>query len=308
MISGPAVTQLTEHFVSCLAQLSPDFRSRHGRYIVSLQCSDGGFRGRGPQSALYYTSFALHGLAALGALNEATVDAVSAYLRGQLPRTTTVVDAFALLCAVSLARKAGRFDPASDLPADWEDGVTAFLETCHKDDGGYGRSAETKTGSTYLTLLASLSYRIMNRDIPSKASVLDFVLSRRREDGGFVEVEPAQRSGTNPTAAGIGLLLLLDGATADVADQAAGFLGSMQTAEGGLRANCRAPAADLLSTFSGLLTLVNLGRERLLDLAAVQRFVQACESPAGGFRGGLWDSEADIEYTFYGLGVSALLA
>jgi geranylgeranyl transferase type-2 subunit beta len=217
------------------------------------------------------------------------------------------VDAFALLCAVSLARKAGRFDPANDLPAAWEDGVAAFLETCHKDDGGYGK-AEAKTGSTYLTLLASLSYRILNRDIPRRAQVLEFVLSRRRADGGFVEVGPAQRSGTNPTAAGIGVLLLLGGVTAELSDKAGEFLGSMQTAEGGLRANCRAPASDLLSTFSGLLTLVSLGKQGLLDLTAVRRFVSACEDPGGGFRGGLWDSEADTEYTFYGLGVSALLS
>ena len=28
----------------------------------------------------------------------------------------------------------------------------------------------------------------------------------------------------------------------------------------------------------------------------------------GGFRGGVWDTDADVEYTFYGLGCLALLA
>ena len=27
----------------------------------------------------------------------------------------------------------------------------------------------------------------------------------------------------------------------------------------------------------------------------------------GGFRGGVWDERADVEYTFYGLGVLSLL-
>ncbi len=30
--------------------------------------------------------------------------------------------------------------------------------------------------------------------------------------------------------------------------------------------------------------------------------------PAGGFRGGLWDDRADVEYTFYGLGCLAILS
>ena len=28
----------------------------------------------------------------------------------------------------------------------------------------------------------------------------------------------------------------------------------------------------------------------------------------GGFMGGLWDDQVDVEYTFYGVGVLALLA
>ena len=87
-----------------------------------------------------------------------------------------------------------------------------------------------------------------------------FVAGRRREDGGFVEIAPMRRSGTNPTAAAVGTLQL---ARSDIADDVrsgvAGFLAEMPSFEGGLRANGRAPLADLLSTFTGAWTLEELG-------------------------------------------------
>jgi geranylgeranyl transferase type-2 subunit beta len=85
------------------------------------------------------------------------------------------------------------------------------------------------------------------------------------------------------------------------------FLAGMQTAEGGLRANDRAPVADLLSTFTGLWTLEQLKGLERVDRAAARRFVEQLDRPSGGFHAGLWDDATDVEYTFYGLGTMALL-
>jgi geranylgeranyl transferase type-2 subunit beta len=82
----------------------------------------------------------------------------------------------------------------------------------------------------------------------------------------------------------------------------------MQTDEGGLRANTRIPIADLLSTFTGLLTLQDLNAGAAVDLAAVLRFARSLELESGGFHGAEWDPAHDVEYTFYGLGTLALLA
>jgi geranylgeranyl transferase type-2 subunit beta len=82
----------------------------------------------------------------------------------------------------------------------------------------------------------------------------------------------------------------------------------MQTDEGGLRANTRIPIADLLSTFTGLVTLQDLGGASQIDLAGVKRFTQSLAREEGGFRGAEWDPAHDIEYTFYGLGTLGLLA
>ena len=42
------------------------------------------------------------------------------------------------------------------------------------------------------------------------------------------------------------------------------------------------------------------------DWPAIRDYAESCERPIGGFRGGLWDEQVDVEYTFYGLGTLAL--
>jgi geranylgeranyl transferase type-2 subunit beta len=117
-----------------------------------------------------------------------------------------------------------------------------------------------------------------------------------------------QKSGTNPTAAAIGLLKLLDRLDDATRQRTTDFLLDMQTDEGGLRANTRIPIADVLSTFTGLLTLADLDALAEVDLTAAAGYVREMESPSGGFRGAAWDDGIDVEYTFYGLAALALLA
>jgi geranylgeranyl transferase type-2 subunit beta len=139
--------------------------------------------------------------------------------------------------------------------------------------------------------------------------VLRFVQARRREDGGYVEVAAMRRSGTNPTAAGIGLLHLLKGSDLPKEDvePTIDYLAEMPSMEGGLRANDRIPLADLLSTFTGGWTLAQLGALERINVRQAFHYVQSLERPEGGFLGGVWDEATDVEYTFYGLGCLALL-
>jgi geranylgeranyl transferase type-2 subunit beta len=118
-----------------------------------------------------------------------------------------------------------------------------------------------------------------------------------------------RRSGTNPTAAGVGVLQLVEApALSEVRPGVIAFLREMPSAEGGLRANGRAPLADLLSTFTGCWTLAQLDALDAVDTAAALRYTQELEQADGSFRGGLWDERSDVEYTFYGLGVLGLLS
>ena len=84
------------------------------------------------------------------------------------------------------------------------------------------------------------------------------------------------------------------------------FLVEATGSEGGLRANDRVPLCDLLSSFTGIWTLAELGALDAIDLKALSAFLDAVEEPGGGFLAGVWDQTADVEYTFYGLGLRAL--
>ena len=147
--------------------------------------------------------------------------------------------------------------------------------------------------------------------MPDAEKLKTLVESRRREDGGFVEIAPVRRGGTNPTAAAVGILQILAATPEQLQTETQHvipFLAGMVSPEGGLRANARAPLADLLSTFTGAWTLKQLNALDRLDVNSLRSYVQALELPSGGFRAGLWDNRADVEYTFYGLGVLALLS
>jgi geranylgeranyl transferase type-2 subunit beta len=209
-------------------------------------------------------------------------------------------------------QSAGGPDVLGDSPADWPERVARTLEEFRTADGGYAKTIGGASGSTYHTFLVALCYQLLGRPVPRVAEVVRFVGSRRREDGGFVEIAPMRRGGTNPTAAAVGLLQLaseeLPAALDDVRDGVVDFLAGMASPEGGLRANDRAPLADLLSTFTATWTLEQLGALARVDAEQLSRFAQSLERPEGGFHGGLWDDGCDVEYTFYGLGVLALLA
>jgi geranylgeranyl transferase type-2 subunit beta len=289
------------------ARLSVGTRDRHAAYLRAGQNADGGWSGREGDSDLYYTGFALRGLSILDALTPEICDRAAGILRSALKQQTSVVDFFSFLYACLLIQTGGGPDVLADSPPDWPERVAATLETFRTSDGGYNKSPGANSGSTYHTFLVGLCYQLLNRPFPDPTAVARFTLSRRREDGGFVEVAPMRRSGTNPTAAAVGLLQLTAALTADVRETTTAFLVEAGSEEGGLRANGRVPLADLLSTFTGLWTLHELGTLERIDSAIALRFARSLARDEGGFHGGLWDDGHDVEYTFYGLGVMALM-
>ena len=307
MPKTPYLYQLTERLSESLAEFPAEFRERHSSYLKSKQTDVGGFPHREGEDDLYYTGFALRGLACLDRVDSTTAKRAGSYLRGCMQKEASIVDFISLLYSVKVVRDAGGPDLLKSNFPNCSDRVLSVLEAYRKDDGGYAKATEGHSGSTYHTFLVALCYQMVDRELPERDRVLEFLLSRRREDGGFVEVKPALRGGTNPTAAAIALLLLLDADEPEVISGAVNFMIEMQNPEGGLKANARTPLADLLSTFTGLLTLTDIGEKSRFDLDGMQKFVESLEVPTGGFRGGVWDSDTDSEYTFYGLGTLALL-
>jgi geranylgeranyl transferase type-2 subunit beta len=311
MTAEPYLLHLTARLADGMARLPAEVRERHAAYLRAAQNADGGFPDREGGSDLYYTGFALRGLAVLDALTPAIAERAAGFLRGSLSRQASVVDFFSLLYSCALVQLGGGPDVLAGSPPDWPERVAQTLESFRTADGGYAKNIGGASGSTYHTFLVALCYQLLGRSVPGMAEVVRFVASRRREDGGYVEIAPMRRGGTNPTAAALGLLQMAEeevpGALDEVREGAIDFLAGMVSPEGGLRANGRAPLADLLSTFTAGWTLEQLGGLGRLDTEQMRRYAVLLERPQGGFRGGLWDGGCDVEYTFYGLGVFGLL-
>ena len=299
--------RLTVRLAAGLQDLDPARAARHRDFLLTFQREDGGFAGRAGNSDLYYTSFAVRALALLGALDEQSAGRLASYLKrtARQPGYSLIdlVSWFYSAITVQLAGGLAAFDDFESLAGE----VSAALETFHRPDGGYAKTHEGGAGSTYHTFLAVLCYELLGRAAPDTDAIVRFLLSRRRDDGGFVEIGPMRRGGTNPTAAAAVLLRRFGAADDEVLNGVARFLDLVKGDEGGLRANTQIPFCDLLSTFTGLLTAHELGLADRIDARACADFVESLEDRGGGFRGAVWDEEADPEYTFYGLGSLALL-
>jgi len=202
-------------------------------------------------------------------------------------------------------------DIFEDADPNWPNQVANFLATLRREDGGYAKAPEGNAGSTYHTFLVLLVLQLIETPIPEPEKVIAFLESRRDPEGGWHEIRVSKRPGTNPTAAAVASLKILGGLDEtkdpELVATTLDFLVEMQTDEGGLRANTRIPIADLLSSFTGALTLIDLCAFDEIDIEAYRRFVHAMQRQEGGFQAAAWDTAHDVEYSFYGLGCLALL-
>jgi len=298
--------ELTIRLARWVAELPEPIRARQARYLKRAQQTDGGFAGREGGSDLYYTGFALRGLSVLGELHGPVAEHAADFLRSRLSHWETTIDLMSLIYGAALLEASAGIDVLDDAGAAWRDSVTKALEDLRRDDGGYAKGPQGAASSTYHTFLVLVCQQLLERPAPSPQRAVEFLNSQRCEGGGFREIRASKRAGTNPTAAAIGSLKMLHSLEDGVVRDTARFLAEMQTDEGGLRANTRIPMADLLSTFTGSLTLVDLEALDAIDGAAALRYVKSLESIEGGFHGAAWDTAHDVEYTFYGLASLAL--
>ena len=300
--------QLTVKLASGIGRLEEPTRRVHTEYLLAAQESDGGFGGRQGPSDLYYTAFALRGLSILGELYGPVAEKAARFLATQMQTNQTIVDFVSLFYVCQLLKVSAGIDIFSNYDKNWPAEVAAFLETLRRDDGGYAKAIEGHASSTYHTFLVVLVYELIELEVPEPERILAFLQSRMDPEGGWHEIRASKRAGTNPSAAAAATISILDKLDNERKEITLDFLCEMQTSEGGLRANTRIPVADLLSSFTGGLTLTDLDSFSEIEVEPLRKFVHSLQLPTGGFQAFELDEAHDVEYTFYGLGCLALLA
>ncbi len=306
--SEPYLVRLAERLANGLSRMEEPRRERHRSFIVSRQQSDGGFGGREGGSDLYYTSFAVRSLGMLGGMSPAEAKSVGAYLARFGWQELGVIDLMNWLYTALAVQVFGGGDLLEDEEPDWPERISSKLERVRTTDSGYAKSEEGAAGSTYHSFLVTLTYELLGMTPPRPNKLIQFTYDRQRDDGGFVEIAPMKNSGTNPTAAAVGLMSIIGGLDKELCEDVRDFLKETWSSEGGFQANKRIAFVDGLSTFTGLLTIQNLNITNLASEILIERFISdELEFPTGGFRGAAWDDQADVEYSFYGLGCLALL-
>ncbi|MGB7329248.1 MAG: prenyltransferase/squalene oxidase repeat-containing protein [Rubripirellula sp.] len=303
-MSLPYLQELTLQLALGASSLDEGFRRRHVDWLVAKQRSDGGFAGREGESDPYYTAFALRGLWIAGGLDESVGKRAADFLRSRLQKRESIIDLMSLIFGAAICEMAVGQVVIGDDDLHWRTNVAAMLETLRTDDGGFAKTPEGRAGSTYQTFLSVLCHQLIDVPVNDAQGIERFLASQAHVDGGYLEIRAAKRPGVNPTAAAIGTLKAMGRLDSVDHTHTVEFLSEMQTDEGGLSANTRIPFADLLSSFTGLLTLADLDASARVNVDSIRRYALAMESPesgSGGFIGFSLDQTADVEYTFYGL-------
>ena len=298
------LAQLTERILPGMLHEKPERREELRTYFLTALDQNGGFRGRKGSGDIYYSAFALRGLFLLGMLDdEKLLTRVAGFLETELYRNDLMpAEIFSwAFCATLVYTVQGK----KILPEQ----ITGLLERWERFrcvDGCFAASKNSALSSTYTIFLAAVLYELLGESERIRAIPVEVVFERQRSDGGFVELSPLQYSGTNPTAAAVGLLTLLEIPLPDKS-KTVDFLCRCQQSAGGFQAHTRIPMPDLLSSFSAVTALHDLGAADHVNRSALRNFVTSLRSPDGGFFGMLLDQQSDVEYTFYGMALEAVL-
>jgi len=267
-------------------------------FLESLVMPDGGYRGRGDRSDLYYTSFALDALVALEALPAGGPRA---------EQTRRYLESFGdgggldFVHRCCLAR-AWASQPKGAIGVDRRAALLAGVERQRSADGGFNSRAGAARGTAYGCFLAANACADLDEPVAEgsaeAAALADCVAGLRSADGGWSNTPDQQEGSTTATAAAVAVLR---GLGRPVPSAAAEWLLARRHPAGGFTAAADAPIPDLLSTAVALHALDAIEvpwrehRESMLD------FLDTLWTAEGAFHGSWADDEPDAEYTFYGL-------
>ena len=254
--------------------LSAAFVDSQRRFVLSCQQADGGFTGRRGPSDPYYTDFAVRTLSLLAPRHTALLEA-EAYLQRLAVPPTGIVECFNRLNIARLTHASTVLD---------QPGLAGVILDHAVATGGFARFPGLPGVSAYHTFLGALSFQMMQLDLPQADAGAQAIATLRRTPGGYADLPEQSHAQTNATAAAVAFLSMQNTLDENDGAQTADFLVSLQSPMGGLLAHGSAPGPDLLSTFTGMLTLLGLGALDRLNLPLIARFLRSCATPSGGFR------------------------
>lgn len=257
---------------------------------------DGGARDRSGASDLYYTLFALEGLAAMDA--DPPTEPVLPFLHnfGDGTGNGRPDEALDFVHQACLARCWANMPPGV-LDTDIARRILQRMESHRSPDGGYGTCAGAGSGSVYNSFLALGAYQDLHEELPKRERLVDCLAGLQTGDGAYAN-EHGLKLGTTPaTAAAATLLQELD---VPVPSPVGEWLIARCDDKGGFLATPNAPFPDLLSTATALHALAMMGVSLEKIKEACLDFVDSLWT-GHAFRGHWADDVADCEYTYYAL-------
>ena len=271
------------------ARLTEPQQAAMASFLRSQQTRDGGFADRAGQCDLYYTVFGLEALQCLGAADEPAVEAVRRYLRSQPVRDD--MDLVELSCLARCWADAG------SPPPDVREAILARVDRFHCGPSGFSQTPGFATGNVFGSFLALGLLEDLAAPNPYRDDLLACLASLKAPDGSVLTDHASTTAATPGTAAA---LCMLDSLGQPIDPAAGQWLLSLQ-AEGAFFAVEGAPVPDLLSTAVSLhaLDLAGIDCGSIADDIRAWTLGMLCDD--GGFRGTVFDSDGDCEYTFYGL-------
>jgi geranylgeranyl transferase type-2 subunit beta len=219
------------------------------------------------------------------------------FLQSKKNSLASVVDCFSFLNAHRMLKH----------PIEHLDDIRAVLQRYLLPQGGFSRTPGENGVSAYQTFLGSLCLEMLGEEMPNKKEAAIAIEQLKRPAGGYTEFAGQTEPQTSATAAAVAVLMLHGELNEERGADAIRFLLNSQCRDGGLAAHASLEIGDLLSTFTGSLTLAGLNAIDSLDLANLAEFLRQTSSPDGGFTACTADTVPDVEYTYYGLATYSLL-
>lgn len=283
-MKGNVSYELLHHVKRGVRALPAETRDVMKSFILSKMEESGAFIGKAPGADLYYTAFGWLLSSCFGVMPGR--NRTSAYLSGFDPDSLDLIH-YAAFVKCHLLSGLGK------------GGFTSFLKAAmrrlpsRRPESFSAFPGDDPESPYSLFMFLNVSQDCFGFNL-NPTEVLSSLERYRTGEGLYGGV----KGGLSPSVQSTCCALVLKGYLEGFKKEEAEGLRSLQSENGGFKANRTAPAADLLSTAVALFTLSLYG---VKPAFGAFDFIEAHLLDDGSFSPTVLDSEGDIEYLFYGL-------